>query len=86
MPLNSGSPIIGRFLQGRIGILVVDLGFAGGGIDRLSQPDDDAANSAAAFADAHPGVAGLGQPDAGRLTAGLRMRGRSAQQRRQRSP
>src|SRR5436189_4150153 len=38
------------FGQRRIGVLVVDLRLAGSGIDRLLQPDDDAANSATAFA------------------------------------
>ena len=59
-------------LQRRIGILVVDLGLAGGGIDRVLEADDHAADAAAAFADLHPRVAGLRQPDAGRLTGALR--------------
>ena len=34
---NSGRPIIGRLFERRVRILVVDLGLAGGGIDRLLQ-------------------------------------------------
>src|SRR5262245_50463950 len=50
-----------------IGILVVDLGLAGGMIDRLPQPDNDAANAAAAFGDLDPCVALLRQPHADRI-------------------
>src|SRR5258705_8799142 len=59
-------------LQGRIGILVIDLGLAGGRIDRLLEAHDHAADTATAFADFHPRVAGLGLPDAGRLAGALR--------------
>src|SRR6185437_9970965 len=60
--------------QRRIGVLVVGLGLSGRGIDRGFQPDHHAANAAAAFRDAHPRVAGLGQPDPADLAAGLRPR------------
>jgi hypothetical protein len=83
MPLNNGNPDHRAPFQGRIGILVVDLGFAGRGIDRIPQPDHDAADSGAAFADTHPGVARLRQPDAGGLTAGLGLRPGRGKQRRQ---
>jgi hypothetical protein len=36
------------------------------------EADDHAADAAAAFADFHPRVAGLGQPDAGRISGALR--------------
>jgi hypothetical protein len=59
-------------LQRRVGILVIDLGLAVAGIDRLLEADDHAADAAAAFADLDPCIAGLRQPDAGRLTGALR--------------
>src|SRR5437868_549713 len=46
-------------------ILVVDLRLSGGGTDRILEPDDHAADTAAAFADLYLGIAGLGQPDPG---------------------
>src|SRR5690348_14887941 len=52
--------------QRGIGILVVELGLARGAIDRLLQPDDDAAKAVAAFGDLDARVALLGQPDADR--------------------
>src|SRR6476659_1576111 len=63
------------FGQCRIGILVVDLRLAGGGIDRLFQSDDDSANSAAALADPHPRVTSLRQPDAARFAGDLSLTG-----------
>ena len=66
MPVNSGSPIIGRWASAGLGFLSSTCGLAGGRIDRLPQPDHDAAYAAAAFADAHLGVAGLRQPDTAR--------------------
>jgi len=59
-------------LERRIGILVVDLRLAGGGIDRFAQPHHDAADACAAFADPHPGISRLGQPGAADIAAGLR--------------
>ena len=54
MPRKQHQPDDRTLCQCRIGILVVDLRFAGDGIDRLPEPDHDPANAAAAFADVHP--------------------------------
>ena len=83
MPVNSGSPIIGRLASAGLGFLSSTCGLPGDGIDRVPQPDNDAANSPAAFADTYLGVAGLRQPDTRHLAAGLCFRGRCAQQCRQ---
>src|SRR4051794_27833272 len=67
----------------RIGVLVIDFGLAGSGIYRILQPDDHAAKAAAAFADPHPGVANLRQPDPGGLPDCLRPCDRCAHERGQ---
>src|SRR3954464_6412290 len=59
--------------QGGIGILVVDLKLARARIDRVFQPDNDAANAPAAIADADLCIARLGQPDPAYLCPGLRL-------------
>ena len=65
----------------RIGIVLVGLRLAGVRIVRLLQPDDGAAQRAAAIRDADARVAALGQPDAGRIG---RERALGARQRKQR--
>src|SRR5260370_5763162 len=59
------------FCQVRIRVLVIDLSFAGCGIDGILQPHHDSANSSAAFADADFRVARLCQPDTAYFTASL---------------
>src|SRR6202023_1060843 len=56
------------FCQRGVGIFVVDLRFSGRRIDRAVQPDNDLAKRGAAMADADLRIAGLGQPDTGRIT------------------
>src|SRR3954465_13112280 len=68
--------------RGRIGILAVGGGLAGRGVVGFTQPDDIAADAAAAFADLDPGIAGLGQPGP---VGALRMGGSRAKERSQKN-